>query len=110
MNCCIRNPLQLCWVGINSTDEIKTGIVAEQAGKYTLLLPFLGTMITLQKEVKEGEKISFPSKDLNEYFEYQGYIVAPNGERMAVTDGILTYDGLQFVTKWRDVVREESGS
>lgn len=85
-------------VGTCVGDTINTGVAASQTGEHILQLQHLGAFVQIKAQGTQGQVLSFPSKGLNERFEYVGVIYQPDKSPLKFTVDNIEYDGVNFKT------------
>lgn len=106
MACTCNNIIDLGNVGACKSDYLKTTILAESEGIYSLFIEYLGEILRIDTKIAAGEEIQFPTYGLNEFFTFATcYITGPDGERLIMErEGYGPYDCLRFQTMPRMVV------
>lgn len=100
MACCCTRTLELCKVSVCQGGTMTVpGMNVGVTGVYKLVLDYLGTEVTIEAYLEEGNDLSFPTQDLNENYKYTGKIWF-DGEEIEVEDTDQnTYDCLSFQTQ-----------
>lgn len=109
MSCCCNNILHLCRVPVCGSSMILTGINADVAGEYILVLDYLQTEYKIRATMLMDAEIKFPSIGLNENFTFTGQIRKPDGTVLEFTVGEdpTVYNCISFQTGLSHFVNEE---
>lgn len=94
--CCCTNTLNFC----NSPvcGDVDFDVLAQVAGTHKLITEFLGIQITIENEFGIGDKITFPTDQLNENFQYTVELFDPNGAKILIRKNDIDYDCFKFRT------------
>jgi hypothetical protein len=98
MSCC-NKILDLSTTGACFDDMIDLGITAKDQGEYRLELNFLDSIFVLRNIFEVDDQIIFPTKSLNEYYQFVGTLYDPAGATVVIEKGGVLYDCIKFQTK-----------
>lgn len=107
-NCCCKNILRLCKVGVCNDAVINLGITAQVVGVHRLVLYFLDTEFTIRKNFAVDEQVTFPTADLNENYVYTARVYEPDGKQVIIRKDAVDYDCIEFETVMSYAVNEIS--
>lgn len=110
MPCCCTNTLDLGCIGTCNEDFLKTGNLATLTGDYKLYVEFHSAIYRMFNLIVEGDEIQFPTSNLNESYEYTGYIVDPAGNFISLSANGQEYDCISFRTMREFALNESTAS
>jgi hypothetical protein len=100
MACCLSNLYNLCQVDTCGQILIPASQIPAATGDYYLVFAFLETNYELKyTRLQSTDNLFFDLKGLNEYYEYKGQIIGPDGDAVILTINSVQYNGIQFETK-----------
>lgn len=73
-------------------------IISPRTRTYILRLNFSGIIIELSSEIAGGENLSFDISNLNEFYKFEGKLIANGVELVLVDDDGEQYDCISFST------------
>lgn len=94
--CCCTNVLDYCTQ--NVCNDFDLGVKAQIPGAHKLVLDYMETQVTLEKEFIVDEEISFPLDELNESYQYTCELYDPIGNRILISRNGINYDCFRFRT------------
>jgi hypothetical protein len=101
MICCCSNVLKMCQpVNTCADSELLlpyTGLTP--AAEYTFRTDFLASVIEINLIADGTGKVTLPTANLNENYNFIGGLYDTNGSKITVVDSLITYDCISFQTK-----------